>query len=73
MKYWIKAKYYQFLILLGLRIDGEWLLLRVLIREYGDDRAQSLYTSAILLDIKYNSVPTKKKIQQIVAVTKPKL
>ena len=71
MRYWIKGKLQQILVLLGLRIDSEWLLLRILIKEYGDNKAQALYTGGVLLDIDFNGIPTKKRIRNIVAITQP--
>ncbi len=71
MKYWIKGKWRQVLIFLGLRIEPEWLLLRELIKKYGEDEAQTAYAGGILLDIEFNGIPTKKRISNIVNVTQP--
>lgn len=69
MKAWITAKYRQLLILLGLRIEHEWLLLRAIERKLGTEQAQSLYALSILLDLEHNGLPTKKRIQKIVKAT----
>ena len=69
MKYWIKGKWNQLLELLGLRITPEWLLLRTIIRELGEEKAHDLYAQSIVLDIDYNGIPTKKRCEMIVNKT----
>ncbi len=69
MRYLIKAKWSQLLELLGLRITPEWLLLRAMIRELGEEKAQDLYAQSIILDIDYNGIPTKKRHKMIVDKT----
>ena len=70
---WLRGKRFQLMVLLGLRIDPEWLLLRELIRKYGEDEAQAAYAGGLLLDIEFNGIPTKKRIGNIVDATQPKL
>ena len=69
MKYFVKAKWNQFLELLGLRITLDWLLLRVIIRELGEEKAHDLYAQSIILDIDHNGIPTKKRCETIVNKT----
>lgn len=69
--YWLNGKWSQFLVLVGLRIDPEWLLLRELIKQLGEDNAQALYAGGVLLEIDYGGVPTKKRIKRIVDATQP--
>ena len=68
-RYWLKGKWFQLMVLLGLRIEPEWLLLRELIKKYGEDEAQAAYAGGILLDIEFNGIPTKKRIGDIVDAT----
>jgi hypothetical protein len=65
----IKGKWGQFLELMGLRITPDWLLLRVMIRELGVEKAQDLYAQSILLDMDCNGIPTKKRHEMIVNKT----
>jgi hypothetical protein len=69
MKYLIKGKWNQFLELLGLRITPDWLLLRAIIHELGEEKAHDLYAQSIVLDIDYNGIPTKKRHEMIVDKT----
>ena len=68
-RYRLKGKWFQLMVLLGLRIEPEWLLLRELIKKYGEDEAQAAYAGGILLDIEFNGIPTKKRIGDIVDAT----
>jgi hypothetical protein len=69
MKYWIIAKWNQLLELLGLRITPDWLLLRVIIRELGEEKANDLYAQSIILDMDCNGIPTDKRHKMIVNKT----
>jgi hypothetical protein len=70
MKYLIIAKWNQLLELLGLRITPDWLLLRVIIHELGEEKANDLYAQSIILDMDCNGIPTKKRHEMIVNKTK---
>ncbi len=69
MIYLIKAKWYQLLELLGLRITPDWLLLRVIIKELGEEKANDLYAQSMILDMYYNGIPSKKRHEMIVNKT----
>lgn len=69
IKYLIKGKWYQLLELLGLRISPDWLLLRVMIRELGEEKANDLYAQSIILDMDCNGIPSKKRHKMIVNKT----
>jgi len=70
MFYFLRGKWNQILELFGLRITPEWLLLRVMIRDLGEEKAQDLYAQSIILDMDYNGIPTKKRHEMIVNKTK---
>ena len=65
----LKGKYDQFLQFLGLRIHNEWLLLRAIEREHGEEEAKALFASAIILGLKYGVKNNKQTIDKIVKAT----
>lgn len=69
IKYLIRGKWTQILELLGLRITPEWFVLRVMIRELGEEKAQDLYAQSIILDMDCNGIPSKKRYEMIVNKT----
>ena len=69
VRLFLKGKYDQFLQFLGLRIPNEWLLLRAIHREYGEEEAKELYAASIILGLKYGVKNNKQTINKIVKVT----
>lgn len=51
MKMWFRAKRRQFLELLGLRVTGQWTLLRAVNKLYGEEAAKACLVEAIMLEL----------------------
>lgn len=68
----LRGKYDHFLQFLGLRIHNEWLLLRAIEREHGEEEAKALLASAIILGLKYGVKNNKQTIDKIVKATTAK-
>lgn len=65
IKYWIKGTYDNFLQFIGIRLPDEWLLLQAIEKEYGDDAAKSMLTSAIILGLDFGKRNNKETIRKI--------
>lgn len=70
-KWWLflRGKYDQLLQFLGIRITDEWLLLRAIHREYGEEEAKSLYAASIILGLNCGTKNNKQTIDRIVKAT----
>ena len=65
----LRGKYDHLLQFLGLRITNEWLLLRAIHYEYGEEEAKSLYATSIILGLNCGTKNNKQTIDRIVKAT----
>ena len=66
---WLRVKWNDLLVLLGLRVEADWYLARAIIARHGEKECKYLFDLAVLLMDRHGRSPRSRPA--VVAATRP--